>query len=148
MKLSDLLNARDTKYRAVVAMRPSETIMAVVHELAKHDKGSIMICDDEGKLVGIITERDIVRKCLTSGKDLDKTKIQDVMTTRVVVAKSEDDPSYAINAMKEANIRHIPIVDAQKKAIGMISMRDLLGVQLEESSFTVHILNEYISGYY
>ena len=148
MKLGDLLNARDAAHWVVVAMQPSETVIAAVHKLAKHDKGSIMVCDGEGKLVGIITERDIVRKCLTSGEDLDKTKIQDIMTTRVVIAKLEDDLSYAINAMKEAKIRHIPIVDAQQKAIGMISMRDLLGVQLEESSFTVHILNEYISGHY
>ncbi len=146
MKLGDLLNARDAAHCVVVAMQPSETVMAAVHKLAKHDKGSIMVCNDEGKLLGIITERDIVRKCLTSGKDLDKTKIQDIMTTRVVIAKPEDDLSYAINAMKEAKIRHIPIVDAQEKAIGMISMRDLLGVQLEESNATVRILNDYISG--
>ena len=148
MTLGDLLNTKDAKYRVAVTVQPGETVMAVVHKLVKHDRGSIMVCNDDGKLLGIVTERDIVRKCLTSGKDLDKTKIQDVMTTRVVVAKAEDDPSYAINAMKEAKIRHIPIVDAQKKAIGMISMRDLLGVQLEESSFKVQILNEYISGYY
>ena len=146
MKLGDLLNTKDATYRVAVTMRPSETVMAAVHKLAKHDRGSIMVCDDEGKLLGIITERDIVRKCLTSGKDLDKTKIQDIMTARVVIAKPEDDLSYAINAMKKAKIRHIPIVDAQEKAIGMISMRDLLGVQLEESNATVRILNDYISG--
>jgi CBS domain-containing protein len=146
MKLGDLLNTKDVTYRVAVTMQPSETVMAAVHKLAKHDRGSIMVCDDEGKLLGIITERDIVRKCLTSGKDLDKTKIQDIMTTKVVIAKPEDDLSYAINAMKEAKIRHIPIVDAQEKAIGMISMRDLLGVQLEESNATVRILNDYISG--
>lgn len=146
MKLGDLLNTKDATYRVAVTMRPSETVMAAVHKLAKHDRGSIMVCSNEGKLLGIITERDIVRKCFTSGKDLDKIKIQDVMTTRVVVAKPEDDLSYAINAMKEARIRHIPIVDAQEKAIGMISMRDLLGVQLEESNATVRILNDYISG--
>jgi CBS domain-containing protein len=146
MTLGDLLNTKDAKYRVAVTVQPSETVMAAVHKLAKHDRGSIMVCDDEGKLLGIITERDIVRKCFTSGKDLDKTKTQDVMTTRVIVAKPEDDLSYAINVMKEARIRHIPIVDAQEKAIGIISMRDLLGVQLEESNATVRILNDYISG--
>ena len=146
MKLGDLLNTKDAKYRVAVTVQPSETVMAAVHKLAKHDRGSIIVCDDEGKLLGIITERDIVRKCFTSGKDLDKTRIQDVMTTRVIVAKPEDDLSYAINVMKEARIRHIPIVDAQEKAIGIISMRDLLGVQLEESNTTVRILNDYIAG--
>ena len=147
MKLGDLLNTKDAIYRVPVAIRPSETVMAAVHKLAKHDRGSIMVCNDEGKLLGVISERDIVRKCLTSGKDLDKTKIRDIMTIKVVVAKPEDDLSYAISAMKEAKIRHIPIIDAQEKAIGMISMRDLLGVQLEESNTTVRILNDYISGF-
>jgi len=146
MTLGDLLNTKDAKYRVAVTVQPSETVMAAVHKMAKHDRGSIMVCDDEGKLLGIISERDIVRKCFTSGKDLDKTKIQDVMTARVVIAKPEDDLSYAITVMKEARIRHLPIVDAQEKAIGMISMRDLLGVQLEESKTTVRILNDYISG--
>lgn len=147
MKLGDLLNTKDAKYRVAVTVQPSETVMAAVHKLATHDRGSIMVCDDEGKLLGIISERDIVRKCFTSGKDLDKTKIQDVMTTRVIIAKPEDDLSYAINVMKEARIRHIPIVDAQEKAIGMISMRDLLGVQLEEINATVRFLDDYISGH-
>ncbi len=146
MTLGDLLNTKDAKNRVAVTVQPSETVMAAVHKLAKYDRGSIMVCDEEGKLLGIISERDIVRRCFTGGKDLDKTKIQDVMTTRVVVAKLEDDLSYAINIMKEARIRHIPIVDAQEKAIGIISMRDLLGVQLEESNTTVRILNDYILG--
>ena len=147
MTLGDLLNTKDAKYRVAVTVQPGERVMAAVHKLVKHDRGSIMVCNDEGKLLGIITERDIVRKCLTSGKDLGKTKIQDVMTTRVVVAKPEDDLSYAIKVMKEARIRHIPIVDAQEKAIGMISMRDLLGVQLEESNAAVRILNDFLSGH-
>lgn len=146
MTLGDLLNTKNAKYHVVVTVQPSETVMAAVHKMVKHDRGSIMVCDDEGKLLGIISERDIVRKCFTSGKDLDKTKIQDVMTARVVIAKPEDNLSYAIIVMKEARIRHLPIVDAQEKAIGMISMRDLLGVQLEESKTTVRILNDYISG--
>ena len=61
MKLGDLLNTKDATYRVPVAIRPSETVMAAVHKLAKHDRGSIMVCNDEGKLLGVISERDIVR---------------------------------------------------------------------------------------
>ena len=147
MKLGDLLNTKDSKYRSEVTVRPNETISAAVHKLAEHDRGSLVVCDDEDKLVGIVTERDLVTKCFTSGKALDKIKIKDVMTKKVAVGNPEDDLSYAISVMKEKRIRHIPIVDAQEKVIGMISMRDLLGVQLEQCNTEVRFLTDYISGH-
>ena len=146
MKLGDLLNTQDSKYRVTVTIRPNETVSAAIHKLADHDRGSLTVCDDEGKLVGIITERDIVRKCFTSGKALDKIKIQDVMTKKVALGNPEDDLSYAISVMKEKRIRHIPVVDEQERVIGMISMRDLLGVQLEQCNTEVRFLTDYISG--
>lgn len=146
MKLGDLLNAKDSRYRVTVTARPNDTISVAVRKLAEHDRGSLAVCDDTGRLIGIITERDIVRKCVTSGKAFDKIKVQDVMTKKVIVGNPEDDLSYAIGVMKEKRIRHIPIVDAQEKVIGMISMRDLLGVQLEQCDTEVRFLTEYISG--
>ena len=83
-------------------------------------------------LVGIITERDIVRKCFARGDAFANIKVQDVMTKQVVIGSPEDDLDYAISVMKQKRIRHLPIVDDQK-VLGMISMRDLLGVQLEET---------------
>jgi len=146
MKLGDLLNTKDFKYRVTISVGPNETVQAAVNKMAEHDKGSLAVCDNEGKLVGIITERDIVRKCSTSGKTLDKIKIQDVMTRKVVIGNQDDDLSYAISMMKEQRIRHIPIVDDQKKVIGIISMRDLLGVRLEQCETEVRFLTDYISG--
>ncbi len=97
--------------------------------------------------MGIITERDIVRKCFTRSDTIAKTKIQDVMSKQVVIANPEDDLDYAISAMKQKRIRHLPIMD-NRKVVGMISMRDLLGVQLEESTTQVRYLSAYISGGY
>lgn len=146
MKLCDLLNTKDSKYRATITVRPNEMVSVAVRKLADHDRGSLTVCDNDGKLVGIITERDILRKCFTSSKTPDKIKIQDVMTKKVAVGNPEDDLSYAISVMKEKRIRHIPIVDDQERVIGMISMRDLLGVQLEQCNTEVRFLTDYISG--
>ena len=68
------------------------------------------------------------------------------MTRKVVIGNQDDDLSYAISMMKEQRIRHIPIVDDQKKVIGIISMRDLLGVRLEQCETEVRFLTDYISG--
>jgi CBS domain-containing protein len=146
MKLGELLGTKDFKYRVTVTVQPKEMVSAAVRKMAKHDRGSLAVCDEAGKLVGIITERDIVRKCLTSGKNPDKISIQDVMTKRIVVGKPEDDLNYAIGVMKDIRIRHIPIVDDREQVMGMISMRDLLGVQLEQRDIEIRFLSDYISG--
>jgi CBS domain-containing protein len=69
------------------------------------------------------------------------------MSKQVVIADPEDDLDYAISIMNQKRIRHIPIVD-NLKVIGMISMRDLLGVQLDESKTQARYLSDYISGHY
>lgn len=147
MKLGDLLDLKDSKYRFEVCVPLSETILAAVQKMAEYDRGALTVCNEESKLVGIVTERDIVRKCYTSGKDLDKIKIKDVMTKKIAVGSPEDDVSYAISVMKEKRIRHLPIVDTQEKVIGMISMRDLVGVQLEQCNTEVRFLTDYITGH-
>jgi len=143
MKLGDLLNTKDLKYRTAITVKPQESIAAVIQKLTEHDMGSVPVCNEANELVGIITERDIVRKC--NLKDCKKIKVQDVMSRKVIIGKPEDELDYAIAAMKQARIRHIPIVDG-KKVAGMISMRDLLGIKLEESRTEVRYLSDYISG--
>ena len=132
MKINDILKMKDFKYRAAATVRPNETVSEVIKKLIEHNCGSLPVCNDQGELVGIITERDIVRKCFGRSGDFSKIKINDVMTEQVAVCIPEDDLDYAINVMKQKKIRHLPIVDGQK-VVGMISMRDIFGVQYEET---------------
>jgi len=136
MKIGDLLKLKDFKYRPVVAVGPDENVLTAIKKLVEHDRGSLPVCNQEDKLVGIITERDIVRKCFTCNNSLTNIHIQDVMTEEVVIGHPEDDLAYAISVMKQKRIRHLPVVD-NEKVVGMISMRDLLGFQLEEAETKV-----------
>jgi len=145
MKLMELLNTKDIKYRTLVTVTSNETVANAVKKLVEHDRGSLPVCNTKGELVGVITERDIVRKCFTRVESVAKIRIHDVMSKDVVIGHPEDDLDYAISAMKQKRIRHLPIVD-NRKVIGMISMRDLLGVQLQESTTRVRFLNDYIAG--
>ena len=129
MKIRDLLKI---KGRPVITIGPTETVAAAVKKLADYDRGSIPVCNEKGELVGIITERDIVRKCFVSMQPLANIKIEDVMTRGVAIGTPEDDLDYAISVMKQKRIRHLPIMD-QQQVVGMISMRDLLDVQLSET---------------
>jgi len=132
MKIRDLLNIRDSKYRVAITVQPDETIAAAIQKLIEYDRGALPVCNDKGEIVGIITERDIVRKCFAQVSELKNIKVQDIMTGQVAICNLEDDLDYAINVMKQKRIRHIPIVDGQK-VISMVSMRDLLGMQYEET---------------
>ena len=129
MKIRDLLKI---KGRPVITTGPNETVAAAIQKLVEHDRGSIPVCNEKGELVGIITERDIVRKCFLRTEPLASIKIEEVMTKGVAIGAPEDDLDYAISVMKQKRIRHLPIVDHQK-VVGMISMRDLLDVQLSET---------------
>lgn len=124
MKIKDLL-----KNREVVTIGPDATISEAVQKLVEHNRGSLAVIDAKGELVGIITERDIVRKCFARVDGCDMIKVHNVMTKEVVIGTLEDDADYAVMAMKEKRIRHLPIVE-NKKVVGMVSMRDLLDVQL------------------
>jgi CBS domain-containing protein len=127
MKIRDLLKV---KGRPVITISPTDSVAAAIKKLAEYDRGSIPVCNDKGELVGIITERDIVRKCFMDR--LSNIRIEDVMTKGVAIGAPEDDLDYAISVMKQKRIRHLPIID-QQQVVGMISMRDLLDVQLSEA---------------
>lgn len=147
MKLVDLLNTKDFKYRVAVTVGPDENVSAAVQKLVEHDRGSLPVCNEKGQVVGIITERDIVRKCFARSHDLAKIKIREIMSREVIIGTPDDDLDYAISVMKQKRIRHLPIV-VNREIKGMISMRDLLGVQLEEYKSQARLLSDYISGSY
>ena len=145
MKLMELLSTKDIKYRTVVTVGSNETVSTVIKKLVEHDRGSLPVCNPKGELVGVITERDIVRKCFAYNKPVSKIKVENIMSKDVIIGQPDDDLDYAISTMKQKRIRHLPIVD-NLKVIGMISMRDLLGVQLQESTTRIRFLSDYISG--
>ena len=132
MKIRDIFNIKDFKYRQLVIVSPDDTVSTAIRKLSEHDRGSLPVCNDAGDLVGIVTERDILRKCFSGDDSFINKKICDVMTGQVAIATPQDDLDYAIDIMRRKRIRHIPIVD-DRKVIGIISMRDIMGVQYEET---------------
>jgi CBS domain-containing protein len=133
MKIRDLLKA---KSGAVITITPKDTISAAVQKLTEYDLGALPVCSDKGELVGIVTERDIVRKCFKSIDACANFKVKNVMSKEVAIGIPDDDLEYAIRVMKQKRIRHLPIVENQR-VIGMVSIRDLLDVELKEAQAEV-----------
>ena len=140
MKIRDILKVKEFKDRPVATVGTNELVSAAIKKLAEYDRGALLVCNDKEELIGIITERDIVRKCFVRGDDFINKKIADVMTKQVAIALPEDDLDYAINTMKQKKIRHIPVVD-NKKVLGMISMRDILGFQHAETKAEIRYVH-------
>jgi CBS domain-containing protein len=93
MKIRELMKV------PVTSIRPDETVAAAIQKLIEYDRGSISVCNEKGELVGIISERDIVRKCFARNCDVANTRIEDVMSTGVAIGTPEDALEYAVSVM-------------------------------------------------
>lgn len=129
MKIRDFLKI---KGRPVITIGPNETLSSAIQKLVENDIGALPVCNEKGMLVGIISERDLLKECFQRSSILSNTKVQDTMTKSVAVSTPEDDLDYATSVMKQKRIRHLPIVVGQKLE-GIISIRDIVSFQLEET---------------
>jgi CBS domain-containing protein len=95
------------------------------------------------RLVGVLSERDIMARVVAAGLDLDRTKVGDVMTRDLVVGEATDSHEDGLRKMKQAGCRHLPVVQGGS-LVGMVSQRDLLQVDLTEKDEEIRWLNAYI----
>jgi CBS domain-containing protein len=109
-----------------------------------HRCGSLLVCRGE-ELVGIITERDILRASATEGYNLETTTVAELMTTDLVTGTLDDSISETMGLLTERRIRHLPILEDGKLA-GMISIGDVVKAQYAKLSIENHYLKSYIQG--
>jgi CBS domain-containing protein len=119
-----------TKSRKVFTINPGQTLAEAVDSLAEHNVGALVVIDAEGKVVGIISERDIIHQAAVNRKFF-SLKVSDTMTSEVIVGLPEDDVMSVAHTMTERRFRHIPILDGEK-LIGIISIGDLLKAQRDQ----------------
>ena len=103
--------------------------------LALKDKkiGAVPIVDEDNKLLGIVSERDIVAKLVVEAKDADLTTAKEIMTSKIITAKLNDDINYTIDVMKNNNIRHMPVLDANNRLTDFFSIRDFLRAEMQDN---------------
>ncbi|PKN74579.1 MAG: hypothetical protein CVU52_06535 [Deltaproteobacteria bacterium HGW-Deltaproteobacteria-10] len=140
MNIRDMLKVIGFKKESLVTVGPEESVSSAIQKLSYHNKGAFPVCNDKNELIGIVTERDIIRKCFTNGAGFADKKVMDIMTQQVAVAAMDDDLDYAINTLKKKKIRHLPIVE-DKRVVGIISMRDILGFQYAETKAEIKYIH-------
>ena len=127
MKIASLLA---TKGNVVHSITPDKTIREVIKQLSEHNIGSLIVLDSTETPIGIITERDVIRRAAVSEQLFDE-KVGDIMTTNVITCVPQDELVAAANTMTENRFRHLPILEGDR-LIGMISIGDIVKAQRDE----------------
>jgi CBS domain-containing protein len=115
----------ELKRRTWLAMDRNVDISVAAREMVAHRIGSVMVTED-AKLVGILTERDLLNKMVEHPFDPKQTSLGTLMRSEVVVLHSEDTVARAIHRMSQGGYRRLPIVDDRQRPVGLISVRDIV----------------------
>ncbi len=117
MKIGDIMT------KSVVCVKPEDTVKTAACSMKEHDIGSVPVCD-ENKIIGIVTDRDIVLRVISEEKDCNCVKVRDVMTSNPVVGSPNMKVEEAARIMGERQIRRLPI-EENNKFVGMVSLGDI-----------------------
>lgn len=143
MKVKDILGKTG---RPVVTMAEDKTVGNAMKLLNANKIGSVVVVNQDGDPVGIFTERDIFRLCYRYDSAVKSLKVADHMTTDLLVGIPEDDVDYIAAVITNKHVRHIPIIDENRKLCGLISIGDIVKTKMKQAEIQVRYLTEYIMG--
>lgn len=145
MKISDILRHKPAHTGAeVVTINPTGTVGELVALLAQHRIGALVVLDGT-RVVGVVSERDIVRRLNDAGADILTCPIADIMTAAVVSCGSDDDVDDVATTMTERRIRHMPVIDDQQ-LVGLVSIGDVVSSRIRQLEQDRGQLEQYITG--
>ena len=135
-------NLLESKPKEIVSAAPDTSVEDAMDVLIQKNIGCLPVLDDEGELVGIVSDKDIFRKIHETRGEYHALKVVDVMSTNLIVGLPDDDITYIAGIMRKNWIRHVPIVK-EGEVIGLVSLRDIL----KTTSKTTDIENRYLKMY-
>jgi len=118
------MQVRDLMNPSVVTIAPGESATLAARLLSRHNIGSLPVCGEEGGLRGIVTDRDIVTRCVAAEEDPAQIKVRDIMTRNCAVVSPDDDVREAARMMAAQQVRRLPVTE-EGRVVGMISLGDV-----------------------
>lgn len=131
--------------RETLHVAPDASVFSALELMAKHEIGAVLVMKDN-RLAGIFSERDYARKIILQGKSSKETLVCEIMTEKVLYARPEQTTDEAMALMTEKHIRHLPVLSADQRVIGMISIGDLVKETISQQAFLIKQLEHYIAG--
>lgn len=124
----------------LITVTEEATILEVARMMMKRKIGAVLITNSDGKVVGIFTERDLLKRVVAAELDTRTTLVSQVMTKKLVTAHADDSPTYCLRKMKERKFRHMLIVE-HRQVVGIVSQRDLIEVDLTSKKQALRALD-------
>ena len=140
--MSTLNDVLEKKGREVFTVSPDELILSVIRQMTEKSIGTAVVLE-KGRLAGIVSERDFIRKVVGSGKAPEGVRVGDIMTRRVFFAKPESTVEDALQLMISEHIRHCPVMKDSQLA-GIVSIGDLVKFKLGEQDAAIRDYRKYI----
>jgi CBS domain-containing protein len=124
MKIEDRLEFKNKA--PVYTLSPDDLVMTAVKAMSEKNYGAVVVINPDRKPVGIVTERDLMRRLLNEGRDPEKTALREIMTTNLKLAKRDDSLLEWLQQMSNERFRHLPVVDNDGALINMMSQGDFV----------------------
>ena len=125
------MKLRDIMTNPVIRIHPEEAVSVAARMLEHNNIGAMPVCGSDGRLCGVVTDRDIVTRCLAAGKAPQTTRVREIMSTRLYVGRPDMEVSMAAGLMGKEQIRRLPVME-NGKLCGMVSLGDV--ARKEENS--------------
>ncbi len=129
--------------REPYSTKASATVQEAAQFMADRNIGAVCVVDETGRLLGVFSERDILNRIVVAGRDPHKVRVGEVTSDLRAVIQCDETPHQALERMERIGTRHLPVVDGERW-VGMLSIRDLLRVELGEQGDELKLLHEYI----
>jgi CBS domain-containing protein len=141
VRITDLLRHKGSE---VATVPPGISVAGLLDDLARHNVGAMVVCDDTGALVGIVSERDVVRRLNERGAELLHAPVSEIMTTAVVTCEPTENLDSLAAIMTERRIRHMPVV-TDGRLVGIVSIGDVVKSRIRQLESDREQLESYIA---
>jgi CBS domain-containing protein len=142
--VTDVASILETKGGDILQIEGAATVLDAIKRMVEANVGSLLVMED-GKLAGIVTERDYLRRVALEGREENETPVREIMSAPLVYVTPETSIDECMAVMTERRIRHLPVLDDGREVVGVISIGDVVKFQSKQQSVQIRLLTDYIS---
>ncbi|KPK57141.1 MAG: hypothetical protein AMS21_11865 [Gemmatimonas sp. SG8_38_2] len=142
MRIADILRKKGSH---VITIQPQKTVWDAIQTLNEHKIGAAVVTDADGRVVGIISERDILQAAAKQRESIKDLSIADIMTTDLIIGVADDRLDYVMGVMTQNRIRHLPVME-KEELVGIVSIGDVVNANVQQTEFENRRLKDYIHG--